>query len=240
MQVPRLKRPFWVGSRSVGMTIVAVLCLCCAAVAQSNTARYKPVFENAAVKVDSLELPPHFHAPVYQNIHDVVWIALDSATLTFVNEENRSKADLAAGDVRFFPSFHTRSVWNDNAETAHALVIEITGRGLTKAGCGCLSNVEKRVCGCGITKPLPDFWALVLGDITLGGAVLEPGEAVRDRTVRGDTLLVAITELKLTDQIDGRETGIDLKPGEVGWFKKGRHVIMNSGEKRGKFVTVEF
>jgi hypothetical protein len=116
-------------------------------------------------------------------------------------------------------------------------------RGLASGGCGCTGKVEKAVCGCGNTIHLPEFWALVVGRITLGGTRLSPSESTQGAEARGDTLLVAVAPLQLRDEAGQRaEAGprLTLAAGEVRWEKEGRHQYRNIGTGVARFVTIEF
>ncbi len=205
---------------------------------------YRQIFENHYIRVFRVELPPHGQAPIYQNMHDLVWVALSNSTLTIVQSEGeRKELRLRAGDTRFFGSYEVRSVTNAAEETLHGILAEIKVRGLASGGCGCTGEVEKTVCGCGRSIHLPDLWALVVGRITLGGTTLSPGVSTQGGEFRGDTLLVAVAPLQLRDEASPRLNGdstLRLAAGEVRWVKEGRHQFRNTGKSAARFVTIEF
>jgi hypothetical protein len=206
---------------------------------------YHQILENHYVRVFKVELPPHSQAPIYQNTHDLVWVALSDSTLTIVqSEEGRKELRLRAGDTRFFGRYEVKSVSNAAAEPFHGVLVEIRVRGLASGGCGCTGNAEKAICGCGRTMHLPDFWAVVVGRITLGGTKLSPGESTQGTEARGDTLLVSVAPLQLHDDANPNEEGADsrlsLAAGEVRWVKEGRHQFTNIGTSVARFVTIEF
>src|SRR5215470_776367 len=126
-----------------------------------QVARYEPVLENNYVDVYRLKLPPHFRAPLFQNVHDVVWVALESSAPSFVMSSGKKlRQELAGGDTRFFPSFSARSVLNDSAEAVEAVVIAIKPLGLATSRCECGSDTESSLCGCAGAKPMPALWAV--------------------------------------------------------------------------------
>ena len=204
-------------------------------------ARYRPVFHNDAVAVYRLELPPGFHAPSLQNQHDVVWVALDAATLTFMDSDQRKKAvRFAAGDVRFFRSFTTESLVNDGEATFRGVLVQLNQR-TSSGSCPCDSDVEKTVCGCPGGQDLPDLWALALRNVTLAGTTLAAGQGFARGVPRGDMLLIALTAVDLRDETDAARPPaiIQLQAGEAAWIAAGRHRLRNVGNAAARFVTVE-
>ena len=205
-------------------------------------ARFQPVFENDTVNVDSIEMPPRSRAPLFQNTHDVVWIALDGARLGFTADSGKAKeVSMRAGDVRLLRSFEVRTVHNLGESPARAVVVQIQKRALTSPGCFCTSAVEKALCGCSGAGALPDLWAVGVGSVMFSGATMSPGQGYRHGMRRNDMLLVAISAAQLQDA--AAETGVQsivLKAGEVRWIPAGTHQLLNTGEAPAKLVTIEF
>ena len=79
---------------------------------------------------------------------------------------------------------------------------------------------------------------------------LVPGKAMEDASTRNETLLVALTSLRLRDIIDksdegeplnyGRPRSIELPAGKTAWLPPGMHHITNVGGSLAKFVTIEW
>ncbi len=205
-------------------------------------ARYRQLFENDRVRVYTLELAPGQNAPIYQNVHDVVLVALQDAAITLVHPEgDTAERRFTTGDTRFLPRFRGRLLRNNGSAPFRAVLVEILSRGLNHAACGCGTRIEKSVCGCENGSSLPDLWALSLGDLTMAGSSLDPGHGFRAARPRDDMLLVAVTSFQLRDDA-GRENPrpIALAAGEVSWFKPGRHQFRNVGTTPARFVTLEF
>lgn len=218
-----------------------MLLLSCACLAQNaKEARFQPLLDNDTIHVDQLLLPPGYHAPVFQNTHDVIWIAIDGARLTFFPPEGEARELIfRAGDVRIFRSFQAREVENQGAEPVRSVVVQLKPHGMLAPGCFCSGNVEKAVCGCGDGSPLPDVWAVVVGNVTLSEATFQPGEGYRHGTRRDDSLLVAITPATIQDNVSGGNA-VALKPGEVQWLPAGTHQLHNAGGAPARLVTLEF
>lgn len=201
-------------------------------------ARFTSVFENSHVAVYSLDLAPRTRAAVFQGTHDVIWLELNDASVTFAGRDHSSTADLSTGDVRFFPEFQLASMANAATANAKGVLIEIKSRGGT-LNCGCSAAVERSVCGCG-GGHLPELWALGLGGITLGGTTLRAGQSFLGSSVRDDMLLVAVTALDLKDEAASDASEIRLAAGEARWLPAAAHQFRNLGAQPARFVTVEF
>jgi hypothetical protein len=243
--VARLRRV--AGRQTHSCAIGLLLCLAVPMAAPAQTpveSHYRQFLENHYVRVFRVELPPHSQAPIYQNTHDLVWVALSDSTLSIeLSEGERKEWWPRAGDTRFFGRHESKSVWNTSRQPFHGVLVEIMVRGLASGGCGCTGEVEKAVCGCARTIHLPDLWALVVGKITLGGTTLSPGESTQGAEARDDTLLIAVVPLQLHDDAGPRGEGgssLTLAAGEVRWVKEGRHQFRNIGTGIARFVTIEF
>ena len=203
-----------------------------------TTARFASVFDNPQVAVYSLDLQPRARAAAFQGTHDVLWVALNDASVTFVRRDQSNAADLNTGDVRFFPEFQLASVTNGGTASAKGVLIEIKARGGVPS-CGCSAAVERSVCGCG-GGHLPPLWALGFGSITLGGTTLRAGQSFLGSSFRDDMLLVAVTDVELKDDAASEASEIRLAPGEVRWLPAAAHQFRNVATQPARFVTVEF
>ena len=216
-------------------------------VQSSDSGRYQPKFENDVVAVYELELPARASAPILQSAHDTFWLSLTEAIVNFSGTRGKTDVALQAGDIRFFPSFETRLLTNKGASEFRGVMIALKPHGLFSNGCDCSGNTGRSICGCKGGGHLESLWALSLGDVTLAGTSLGAAESFRAASVRDDMLLVAITDLKLTD-IVGADEDLDssqlpilnLKPGDAVWIRGGRHQFKNVGADPARFITIEF
>ncbi|MGZ4832896.1 MAG: hypothetical protein ACXVZQ_08210 [Terriglobales bacterium] len=221
--------------------VIVALIWVATAQAQFQNTRFDPIFENRQVSVFALNLPHGGHASIFQNTHDIFWIALAAAHVTVIDADgNKTAVAFAMGDTRFFPSFTTRSISNDAADSFRAVLVEIKLRGLASA-CDCDSGAQRSVCGCPRAAPLPPMWAVGIGQIVAGGTTLAPGESFRSIGERADTLLVAVSHLTLVDDAQpSSSVTIELRPGNVLWLPAGPHKLRNLGATPARYVTLEF
>lgn len=222
--------------------LLGIFGLAIAAFGQTAAVRYQPLLDNASINVSGLELPPGRQALLYQNTHEVFWIALEGGSATFVaGDGTKTKLELASGDVRFFRRYQVKSVWNEGAASLRAVVVEIKTRGLLADACYCTDRIESAICGCGASTHLPEMWASGMGQIMAGGTALAAGQSYERAAQRGATLLVALTPVQLLDEAAaGQAARIALNSGQVAWIEAGWHKFKNAGTASTRFVTFEF
>lgn len=227
--------------------LIALVLFPCCAMAQKPAGSYHLKLENDVVAVYEVDLSPHASVPPLESAHDNLWLALTSGSASFSVQQGKSDYQFEPGDARFFPSFETKLVTNTGSESFRAAVIVLKPRGLVSNGCECTGNTGKTVCGCKGGGHLESLWAFSLGDVTLAGTSLAPGEAFRSAAVRDDMLLVAVTDLILRDEAAGAPDGegvpspaMNLKSGDAIWIKSGRHQFKNLATEPVRFLTAEF
>lgn len=219
----------------IGLLIFAV-----SVTARAQSLRFEPVLENRQVSVFSLDLPPGRRAAVFQNTHDIFWIALTPGRVTMSNRDGiQTPVNFRIGDARFFPSFLTSFITNDAAEPFRAVLVEIKRRGLTSS-CDCDGAAQAAVCGCPRAEPLPPMWAVGIGSVVVGGTTLGPRQSFASAGNRADTLLVAVSSLNLADDASEDAAALNLQPGGTRWLPAGPHKLRNMGAAAARYVTVEF
>lgn len=212
---------------------------------QSPESRYQTKLENDVVAVYQLNLPAHASASAFQSAHDTFWLSLTDSSVTFSHQQTKAEFRWQPGDTRFFPSFETNLLTNTGATEFRGVMIALKPRGLVSNGCECSGNTGKAICGCKGATHLESLWALSLGEVTLAGTSLAAGESFRAAALRDDMLLVAVTDLTLTDlggqdSESGERPILRLKSGDATWITGGRHQFKNLGSEAVRFVTFEF
>jgi hypothetical protein len=87
-------------------------------------------------------------------------------------------------------------------------------------------------------------------ELTFDRTELTPANALEDASSRNDTLLIALSPLKLQDRIDRADEGehaqwgsprmIELERGQFTWIEPGMHQVRNRGDASARFLTVEW
>lgn len=208
---------------------------------ESTDGRYHRLFENNSVRVSGLDLPPHTQAPVYQNVRDLVWIAISDGSVTFTNHDKQEiPVQFRAGDARVFARNRVNALHNDGPTPFRSVAVELKKPGMLPTECPCSTDMEKSICGCAGARHLPALWAVSIGNLTASGTTLNAGESFRGPAPRGDMLLVAITALNLLDDASPSAAPIRLASGDVVWISAGLHQFRNTGQAPAHFFTLEF
>jgi hypothetical protein len=129
-----------------------------------------------------------------------------------------------------------KSIANETGEAARVVIVQL--KSAVGATCGCSSEIEQAICGCS-SRRLPGLWAFAAGSVTLAGTSLTAAQPFWGSAPRGNTLLVAITSVRL-QKASGTGPNIGLKPGGAQWIPQGRHEWRLSGATPARFITVEF
>ena len=226
--------------------ILIPLWLSVCGLAQSPSERYQSVFENDIVAVYRLDLPVNGSVSTLQSAHDSFWMSLGDASVTFSLQRGSSPVQFRSGDTRFFPSFATKLVTNTGKTQFQGVLVVLKPRALISSECECTGNTGKSVCGCKGAGHLESLWAFNMGSVTLAGTQLGPDERFRAAAERDDMLMIAVTDLDLSDDIDSEASdnrelpAIHLKAGRAVWIRGGRHRFKNVGSEAARFVTFEF
>jgi hypothetical protein len=219
--------------------------------------RYHSLVENGRLRAFALNLPPHAAAAFPQAGHDAIFVAIDGGRWEFAPETTNEPQDfkeqdskdhgskdqalppveLRAGEARFFAHHQLYRVRNAGDEARLAVLIELEQPALGLAGCACDDAIAAALCGCAAARHLPELWAANLGNVTLAGATLGPGEGFPRTAARSDSLLIAVTPLALQDVAQGQ--AISLAAGQARWLPAGRHQFRNSGPQPARLVTLE-
>jgi len=211
----------------------------------AESGHYRTKFENDLVAVYQLDLPANASASTFQSAHDTFWLSLTDSTVSFARPQSKLDVRWQVGDTRFFQSFETNVLTNAGSTDFRGIMVALKQRALVSNGCECSGSTAKAVCGCKGATHLDSLWALSLGEVTLAGTLLDAGESFRAAAMRDDMLLVAVTDISLTDlalqHSDVVEPSVlHLKSGDAIWINAGRHQFKNVGSEKARFVTFEF
>jgi quercetin dioxygenase-like cupin family protein len=71
---------------------------------------------------------------------------------------------------------------------------------------------------------------------------LQPGATMDAHEHKGPHLAIALTDLKLRNDVDGKPPAdLDMKNGDIIWVPGGlKHSLTNKGSETARFVTLEF
>jgi len=195
--------------------------------------------ENEYVRVFKVEVAPHAATLLHHHGHDYVFVTLGDAR---VSNEVEGKAPvelkLSDGETRFTLGNFAHIARNLSDRAFRNVTIEL------------LQDEKVR------TAPSP--WPMEGGDREFpGGHVkvlfvrdgarvsqveLAPGATIPSHHHSGPHLLVAVSDLEVRSNVEGQGPMPGrLQSGDIKWLPGGyTHTLTNVGQKRARFVTVEF
>jgi len=210
------------------------------AVEITNEAHHHLIFQNDQVRVFSVEVAAHEATLMHRHRHDYMFVSLGAAD---VSNEVEGKAPvtlkLQDGQTAFLAGNFAHIARNLAPTPFRNVTIEL------------MQDEKAR------TTP-PPKWDEERGLQVLHGGTqeilfvkdgarvseieLQPGGMIPSHHHNGPHLVVAVTDLDLRSDIEGRgPTPSQSKSGEVKWVPGGyTHTLTNTSKQPAKFVTVEF
>jgi quercetin dioxygenase-like cupin family protein len=202
------------------------------------------VLENPYVRVFHLELPPHGATLQHRHAHDYI-----SVTLGISQGENDvagkppAVLTLQDGETRFVPGGFTHFGKNLSDRPFQTVIVELLqdekARHSPPPKWGVNGDEER---GLHILNGGTRDILFVKDGVRVSDLELQPGGVVPKHHHAGPHLVVAVTDLDLRSDIEGKAPAqIQLKAGDVAWAKGGAtHALTNVGTKNAKLITVEF
>jgi quercetin dioxygenase-like cupin family protein len=195
--------------------------------------------ENEHVRVFQVEVAPHAATRRHRHRYDYLFVTLgDSHVSNEVADQAPVELKLADGETRFTSGNFAHVARNLSDQPFRNVTIEL------------MKDETAR------TAPSP--WPMEGGDREFsGGRVkvlfvrdgvrvsfneLQPGATVPSHHHDGPHLVVAVSDLELRGDVEGKAPVLGkLKSGEVKWVPGGfTHTLTNTGSAVARFVTVEF
>jgi quercetin dioxygenase-like cupin family protein len=196
--------------------------------------------ENQYVRVFKVEVPPHAVTLMHRHRHDYIFVTLGPTVVeNEVAGKPPVKLTLQDGETRFIPGGFAHVAMTLSDQPFRNITIEL------------LQDEKSRV------SP-PPKWDEDRGLHILNGGTqdilfvkdgvhtsefqLNPGGVVPRHHHAGPQLLVAVSDLNLRSDVEGkRPSSIQLKAGDMTWIKGGiTNTLTNAGQQNAKFITLEF
>ncbi len=197
------------------------------------------VLENEYVRVFKVEVAPHASTLVHRHRHDYIYVMLGDAHLS--NEvAGRPPAEikLANGEARFTAGDFAHSVKNLSEQPFRNVTVELLqDETMRQAPSRWAVDSGGKAFSGGSSKIL-----FVKDGVRVSEDYLGPGTGVPSHHHDGPHLLVAISDLELRSDIEGKAPVFGkFKAGEVKWLPGGyTHTLTNVGASPARFVTLEF
>lgn len=216
------------------------------------------VLKNKKVRVFSVEVPPKASTLMHRHKNDYVFVTLgDSEVMNLRQGEKPAELRLNDGDVRFTKGGFAHIARNLKDVPFRNVTIEVLkpARGIVRlATCDVNEGIECGFCSTspegkqkcewpGDMKTLPELEKQeqdygVYQFVTH----LQPGSTTGMHTHTADHLVVAVNDLELKNEVQGKPAeSLRMKAGEVRWVKGGMtHSLTNVGKEPAWMVSFEF
>jgi quercetin dioxygenase-like cupin family protein len=206
----------------------------------TNEAHHHLALENEYVRVFQVEVAPHESTLMHRHRHDYLFVTLGDAQLT--NEvEGKPPVDATFkdGETRFTPGNFAHIARNRAATPFRNVTIELMQDEKARTSPPAHWDEDRglHVLNAGTQEIL-----FVKDNARVSEIELQPGGIIPSHHHNGPHLVVAITDIDLRSDIEGRgPTPAQLKSGDIKWLPGGyTHTVTNVGKQPAKFATVEF
>lgn len=195
--------------------------------------------ENEYVRVFQVEVAPHTATLMHRHRHDYFYVTIGDAQIS--NEiEGKAPVEVrfADGDTRFTPGNFAHIAKNLADQPFRNVTIELLQDEKVRSA---VSRWPME----GGDKTYPGVRVKVLfvkDGVRVSEVNLDPGATVPSHRHDGPHLLVAISDLDLRSDIEGKGSiAAKLKPGDVKWMPGAyTHTLTNTGKQAARLVTLEF
>jgi len=206
----------------------------------TNEAHHHQIFQNDQVRVFSVEVAAHEATLMHRHRHDYLYISLGPADVS--NEvEGKAPATLKLqdGQTGFLPGNFAHIARNLAPTPFRNVTIELMQDEKARTAPPPKWDEER---GLHVLHGGTQEILFVKDGARVSEIELQPGGMIPSHHHNGPHLVVAITDLDMRSDIEGRgPTPSQLKSGEVKWVLGGyTHTLTNVNKQPAKFVTIEF
>ena len=234
---PRLALPFLLTCFIAGQTVSP------AAVPITNEPAHHLTLENEYVRVFKVEVAPRTATLMHRHENDYVFVTLGDSQVSNEREgEKPVTLKLKDGETRFTKGGFAHVARNLSQQPFRNVTVEIlipsgtyicgVGQGVCGGGAGGMSN------GGGWNwNSIAESDKFLVRRVAIG-----PGTTVPPHEHKGPHLVVAITDLHIRNDVEGKQPAdIEAKKGDINWVPGGfKHSVTNVGKEPARFVTIEF
>lgn len=195
---------------------------------------HEVVLQNRKIRVLRLKLERKQATAPHRHAHYFAFLSVRPARIA---NEVRGRApvitELAAGEVHTSRGGFVVAERNMNTESAEVLVIESMQSGDGRSFGTPMGGFKVHDAAVGEVFESPHIRAYAV--------TLASGGRTESHEEQFDRLLVAVSDLKLTEEVEGQPTSeLQMKAGDVRWLPRGRaHATTNAGDEPATFVTFE-
>ncbi len=195
--------------------------------------------ENEFVRVFKVEVAPHAATQMHRHRHDYLFVTLgDSRVSNEVEGKSPVELRLADGDTHFAAGNFAHIARNLADTPFRNVTIEILQEEKLHVAPSPWKEESGEQAWVGGRKKI----LFVQDRVRVSEVNLDPGTTVPSHHHHGPHLLVAVSDLDLRDNAEGKTPiPLRLKTGDIQWLPDGyTHSLTNAGTRPARWVMVEF
>ena len=196
--------------------------------------------ENQYVRVFKVEVPPHAATLMHRHRHDYIFVTLGATVVeNQVAGKPPVKLTLQDGETRFLPGGFAHIAKNLSDQPFRNITIELLQDEKSRQSPPPKWDEDR---GLHILNGGTQDILFVKDGVRTSEFQLNPGGVVPQHHHAGPQLLVAVSDLNLRSDVEGKgPSSIQLKAGDITWIKGGiPNTLSNGGQQNVKFITLEF
>jgi quercetin dioxygenase-like cupin family protein len=200
------------------------------------------VFENDWVRVFNVLAPARASTLVHRHNYDYLYVTLGDAAITNARVgEKPFPVVLNDGEVRFTPGGFAHAVANNSERPFHNITIELLKSSTNVRPCSdacevpisCAASAREKCASARILLQ-SDQWSAI-------SVLMPPGATYPEHAPAAPHLVVAVSDLDLTQVVDGRDrVEVRRVVGDVRWVDPVVQSITNAGSMPARFVSLQF
>ncbi len=203
--------------------------------AQSSSGARKPIR-----RVFKVEVAPHAATLMHRHRHDYIFVTLGRPSVeNQVAGKPPVKLTLQDGETRFLPGGFAHIAKNLSDQPFRNITIELMQDEKSRQSPPPKWDEDR---GLHILNGGTQDILFVKDGVRASEFQLNPGGVVPKHHHAGPHLVVAVSDLNLRSDVEGKgPSQIQLKAGDMAWVKGGvTHTLTNAGQQNAKFITLEF
>ena len=196
------------------------------------------LLENNFVRVFKVELAPHAAMILHNHRHDYFFTSIGPSHIeNDVAGKPPADRTFRDGETFFVPGDFAHTAKNLSGQTFRVVAVEILQDQKAKLSYKWNEDRGLHILNGGTTDIL-----FVKDGARVTDVQLNPGGVVPRHRHAGPHLVVAVTDLDLRSDVEGKAASrVQLKAGDVAWVKGGiTHSLTNAGQQSARLITLEF
>jgi quercetin dioxygenase-like cupin family protein len=196
------------------------------------------LFENQYVRVFKIDLAPHAAMLLHHHRHDYIFVVLGASSIeNDIVGQAPFLRKFQEGESVFVPGPFAHTATNLSDKPFQVIAVEIM-----KTDPAQLSHEWDEDRGLHILNGGTLDILFVKDGVRAADLQLNPGGIVPKHHHDGPHVVIAITDLNLRSDIEGKGAiNVQLKAGEAAWAKGDvTHTVTNAGSQNARLITLEF